>query len=204
MKRSAIALMSVCASLLMVQAAAAQSVGRQAPPRQVTGDRPVVPPAARSFNVAQLTTPERTSVARQLTGSSTLAAGATQRYGLCEPNPNGGEIVVFHAVSLRPCQRASFGSEAMYGTIGLVLITLPQSSGTFLFECPTENGNGLTWSTRVGNTNTFNEGVAPAVNNRALFVIDFAGVTDRKVGLTSAPRGKDFNFSYCDVTALSG
>ena len=39
MKRSAIALMSVCASLLMVQTAAAQSVARQAAPRTVQGGR---------------------------------------------------------------------------------------------------------------------------------------------------------------------
>jgi hypothetical protein len=206
MKRSAIALMSVCASLLMVQTAAAQSVPRQAPAQQVAGDRVVAPPTVPSINVAPFTVPQRTSVARQLTGSSTLTAGATQRFGHGSPTPNGGELalwdpwVVYGANGV-----AIFPSAATNGgVVARVTIRPVQESGLLLFECPISGGSGLTWRTRVGTSALFTEGVAPVANSRALFVVDMTGLQDKKVEITALPRGAAFGFTYCDVTALSG
>ncbi len=208
MKRSAIALMSVCASLLMVQTAAAQSVARQAPPRQVPGDRAVAPPTVPSINVAQFTVPQRTSIARQLTGSSTVTAGATQRYGFGDPTPDGGIVEAFLPTMVRQGEVTSGGLADYSSTTSgnmqrYVAITLAQNSGMFLFECPLLIGNGLTW--RIQNaTGVYVEGTAPVVNSKAVFVLDVTSLQHKEVHLAGLPRGTAFMFTYCDVTALSG
>lgn len=197
MKRSVIALMSVCASLLLVQTAAAQSVARQAAPRTVQGGRIPAAPVLPRGSLPQLTVPQRTSVAQQLTGSSTLTAGTTQRYGGAAPLPQGGMLRFIYADVVVTGAGALFSAS---GSGGEVWITLPQKSGSALFDCAASVS--LTWRTRLAGTTTFVEGTAPSDGNRVMFVANLTGMLDGDVYISGPSSG--WIFTYCDVTALSG
>lgn len=189
-------------SLTMAAGAHAQNFPRQAAPQQLPAGRVVTAPSIPQVNVPPLSLPQRTTVARQLTGSASVTAGQTQRYGGVTSVPSGGQVTLHDAsiafvdgmAMLRPSQNGS--------APGYVEIRVAQSPGLVMFECPAYQGSGLTWRTRVGNT-VF-QGTAPMVDQRVMFVVDLSGVGDKTVSLSAATAGQGFNFYYCDVTNLSG
>jgi hypothetical protein len=187
----------LAASLLIADATQAQVVPRQAAPQTVQGGRVPTAPNLPSFNLPQLSVAQRTSVARQLSGSSTLAAGSTARYGGTASVPAGAQLRFLRADMVVTNAGALFG---LSGSGGEVWITLPQKSGSALFDCAASVN--LTWRTRIAGTSSFVEGSAPSNANRVMFVVNLTGMLDGDVYISGPSSG--WIFTHCDVTTLSG
>lgn len=190
---------ALSASLILVGSALAQQLPRQAPTRQVPEGLVVAPPTIPRGNLPQLNASQRTTAARELSGSNTLTAGVTRRYGGDSPVPNGAHVKLYF-----PVLAYVDGTAVLKSGEGMVAIRVVETSGLVMFDCPVYSGPGLTWRTRVGNTSMFNEGTAPALNSRSVFIVDVTGLQDRDIQIFGMPRGGGFAFHYCDVTALSG
>lgn len=193
---------AVAGALILATGAHAQNFPRQSAPQQLPAGRAVTAPVIPQVNVPPLSLPQRTTVARQLTGSASVTAGQTQRYGGVTPVPSGGQVTLYDATIAFVDGMAMLRSSQGGSTPGRVEIRVAQSPGLVMFECPSYQGAGLNWSTRVGNT-VF-QGTAPVVDQRVMFVVDLGGVPDKTVSLSASPSGQGFNFYYCDVTSLSG
>lgn len=198
MRKSAALGVALCASLLVAGKADAQQLPRQLPTRLVPEGQVVAPSSVPRINLPQLNASQRTSAARQLSGSNTLTAGVTRRYGGDSPIPNGGHVKLYF-----PILSYVDGATTLQSNTGMVAIQVVETSGLVMFDCPVSSGPGLTWRTRINNT-SFNEGTAPALNSRSIFIVDVTGLVDRDIQIFGMPRGAYFSFHYCDVTALSG